>query len=172
MKMSTYNPKNEIKLMILYMLKNVSFSLNHENLSNFFLDKYTSFIIFQVILSDLVDTKLIEEYKTKTSVFYKATVDGAEALDTFINDISPEHKRELDNYIKENKFKLKEESMISANYTDNKDSFKISLEINENKDETFKLEIDVPTADAAITMCENWKEKAKSIYTYIIKQLL
>ena len=171
--MSTYNPKNEIKLMILYMLKNVSFSLNHENLSNFFLDKYTSFIIFQDILSDLVDTKLIEEYKTKTSVFYKATVDGAEALDTFINDISPEHKRELDNYIKENKFKLKEESIISANYSDNdKGSFKILLEINENKDETFKIEMDVPTTDAAITMCENWKEKAKSIYTHIIKQLL
>ena len=105
--MSTYNPKNEIKLMILYMLKNVSFSLNHENLSNFFLDKYTTFIIFQDILSDLVETKLIDEYKTKTSVFYKATIDGAEALDTFINDISPEHKKELDDYIKENKFKHK-----------------------------------------------------------------
>ncbi len=171
--MSTYDPKNEIKLMILYLLKNVSFSLNHENLSNFFLDKYTSFIIFQNILADLVDTKLIEEYKTKTSVFYKATEDGAEALDIYINDISPEHKQELDNYLKENKFKLKEESIISANYADNNtNSFKISLEINENKDETFRIEMDVPTADAAITMCENWKEKAKSIYTYIIKQLL
>ena len=171
--MSGYSPKNEIKLMILYLLRNVSFSLNHENLSNFFLDKYTSFILFQDILADLVDTKLIDEYKTKTSVFYKTTVDGAEALDTFINDISDIHKKELDNYIKENKFKLKEESMISADYSDNeKGSYQIDLQINENKDETFKIEIDVPTADAAITMCENWKEKAKEIYTYIIKQLL
>ncbi|MBR1454272.1 MAG: DUF4364 family protein, partial [Lachnospiraceae bacterium] len=127
----------------------------------------------QEILSDLVDTKLIDEYKTKTSIFYKTTADGADALDTFLIDISPEHKKELDDYIKENKFKLKEESMISANYSDNnKDSFKIVLELNENKDETFKIEMDVPTTDAAITMCENWKEKAKSIYTYIIKQLL
>ena len=171
--MSTYNPKNEIKLMILYLLKNVSFSLNHENLSNFFLDKYTTFILFQDILADLVDTKLIEEYKTKTSVFYKATEDGAEALETFINDISDIHKKELDNYIKDNKFKLKEESMISANYSDNdKGSYLIDLQINENKEEMFKIQIDVPTADAAITMCENWKEKAKEIYTYIIKQLL
>ena len=171
--MSTYNPKNEIKLMILYLLKNVSFSLNHENLSNFFLDKYTTFILFQDILADLVDTKLIEEYKTKTSVFYKTTEDGTEALNTFINDISDIHRKELDQYIKDNKFKLKEESMISANYSDNeKGSYLIDLQINENKDETFKIEMDVPTADAAITMCENWKEKAKEIYTYIIKQLL
>ena len=171
--MSTYNPKNEIKLMILYLLKNVSFSLNHENLSNFFLDKYTSFIIFQDILADLVETKLIDEYKTKTTVFYKTTIDGSEALDTFIDDISPDHKKELDDYIKDNKFKLKEESIIRANYTDNNENnFKINLEINENKDESFKIEMDVPTADAAITMCENWKEKAKSIYSYIIKQLL
>ena len=171
--MSTFNPKNEIKLMILYLLKNVSFSLNHENLSNFFIDKYTTFIIFQDILADLIETKLVEEYKTKTSVFYTTTPDGNEALDTFINDISKNHIKELDQYIKENKFKLKEESIVSANYSDNdKGSFKIELEISENKDETFKIEMDVPTTDAAITMCENWKEKSKSIYTYIIKQLL
>ena len=171
--MASYNPKNEIKLMILYLLRNVSFSLNHENLSNFFLEKYTSFIVFQDILADLVDTKLIDEYKTKTSVFYKTTEDGKEALDTFINDISIEHRKELDEYIKANKFKLKDESMISANYSDgNNDNYRIVLEINENKDETFKIEMDVPTSDAAATMCENWKEKAKTIYAYIIKQLL
>lgn len=171
--MSTYNPKNEIKLMILYLLNNVSFSLNHENLSNFFLDKYTSFISFQEILADLVDTKLIEEFKTKTSVFYKATDDGVEALMSFIDDISKEHQTELDEYIKENKFKLKEESIVKADYFDSSEgNYKISLEINENKDENFKIEIDVPTSDAAITMCENWKEKAKTIYTYVIKQLL
>ena len=167
------NPKDEIKLMILYLLRNVSFSLNHENLSNFFLDNYTSFITFQGILSELIDTKLIDEFKTKTSIFYKTTADGTEALDTFINDISDVHKKELDEYLKINKFKLKEESMINADYSDNnKGSYLIKLEINENKDETFKIEMDVPTADAAITMCENWKEKAKDIYTYIIKQIL
>ncbi len=171
--MSTYNPRNEIKLMILYLLSRVSFSLNHESLSNFFLDKYTTFITFQGILADLVDTKLVDEYKTKTSIFYKATNDGIDALNSFINDISKTHIEEIDNYIKENKFKLKEESIVNANYTDGENgNYRISLEINENKDETFKLEIDVPTTDAAITMCENWKEKAKNIYTYIMKQLL
>ena len=171
--MSTYNPRNEIKLMILYMLSNVSFSLNHENLSNFFLDKYITFISFQEILADLVDTKLVEEFKTKTSVFYKATNDGVEALNSFINDITPEHRAELDEYIKANKFRLKEESIVKANYTDaSEGNYKVELEINENKDETFKIEITVPTLDAAITMCENFKEKAKNIYTFVIKQLL
>ena len=133
----------------------------------------TSFITFQGILADLVDRKLVEEFKTKTSVFYKATNDGIEALESFIDDISEEHKIELDKYIKDNKMKLREESKISANYTDGENgNFRIDLQINENKFDTFKIEIDVPTSDAAITMCENWKEKAKSIYAYIIKQLL
>ena len=115
----------------------------------------------------------MEEFKTKTSVFYKATNDGIEALESFIDDISEEHKIELDKYIKDNKMKLREESKISANYTDGENgNFRIDLQINENKFDTFKIEIDVPTSDAAITMCENWKEKAKSIYAYIIKQLL
>ena len=159
--------------MILYLLNSVSFSLNHENLSNFFIDNYTTYIGFQDLLADLIDTKLVEEFKTKTSVFYKPTNDGIEALNSFISDISEENKIEIDNYIKNNKLKLKEESIISADYTDgSKENYKIKLEINENKDETFKIEIDVPTVDAAITMCENWKEKAKAIYTYVIKELL
>lgn len=171
--MINYSQKNEIKLMILYMLNKVSFSLNHENLSNFFLDKYATYIQFQEILSDLEETMLIELYKTKTSMFYKITNDGTETLNSFENDILDVHKQELDQYIKTNKIKLKEESQISANYTDGKNgTYKICLEINENKDETFKIEIDVPTTDAASTMCENWKKKAKSIYSYVIKQLL
>lgn len=171
--MSNSNPRNELKLMILYLLNSVSFSLNHENLSNFFIDNYTTYIGFQDLLADLIDTKLVEEFKTKTSVFYKPTNDGIEALNSFISDISEENKIEIDNYIKNNKLKLKEESIISADYTDgSKENYKIKLEINENKDETFKIEIDVPTVDAAITMCENWKEKAKAIYTYVIKELL
>lgn len=171
--MNTYSPKNEIKLMMLYLLNNVSFPLNHENLSNFFLDKYTTYLKFQEILSELVDNKLIEEMKTKTSVCYKATEDGIEALNSFASDITANHKDELDEYIKANKIKIKEEAIINANYTDSTASnFKVSLEINENKDQNFKIEVDVPSQEIAITMCENWKDKAKSIYNHIIKQLL
>lgn len=171
--MSINNQKNECKLMILYMLKNLSFPLTHENLSNFFLDKYASYIKFQQILAELIDTKLIEEHKTKVTVCYKITDDGTEALEAFINEITENRKHEIDEYIKINKIKLKEESMIKANYTDGQNgNFRIKLEINENKDEIFKIEIDVPTSDVATTICENWKDKAKNIYSYIIKQLL
>lgn len=171
--MTTFSPKNELKLMILYMLKSVSFQLNHENLSNFFLDKYTTYLKFQEIVAELVDNKLIEETKTKTSVFYTTTDDGNDALESFINDIAPTHKKELDDYLKVNKLRIKEESQISSNYADNSiGGFKICLEYNENKDEIFKIEMDVPNEDAATTMCENWKTKAKAIYTHIIKQIL
>lgn len=171
--MTTHSPKNECKLMILYLLKNVSFPLNHENLSNFFLDRYTSYIKFQEILSELVDTKLIEEHKTKTSICYKATEDGLDALESFSNEITSSHKEELDKYIKDNKIKLKEASIIKSNYTDSTGSnYKVTLEIAENKDENFKIEVDVPSQDIAVTLCENWKDKAKNIYNHIIKQLL
>lgn len=171
--MAPYNPKNECKLMILYLLKNISFPLNHESISNFFLDKYTTYIQFQEILAELTETKLIEEHKTKTSICYKATKDGLEALNSFINDISDNHKKEIDKYIKDNKIKLKEGSVILSNFTDGKaNNYQISLQIAENPDEMFKILIDVPTVDVATTMCENWNVKAKNIYTYVIKQLL
>lgn len=171
--MSTYNHKNECKLMILYLLKSLDFPLNHECLSNFFLDKYASYIVFQGILAELVDNKLIEEHKTKTSVFYNATNDGIEALNSFIDDVPKNYRDEMDKYIKDNKLKLKEESIIKADYTDSVNgNFKLNLEINDSEEGAFKLEIDVPSIEAASTMCENWKAKAKNIYSYVIKQLL
>lgn len=171
--MATNITKNECKLMILYLLSKICFPINHENLSGFFIDKYTSYISFQQMLAELVETKLVEENRTKTTICYESTKDGLDALISFSDDISTIHKAEIDDYIKKNKIKIKEESIITADFLDSaNDNFKVTLEIKENKSEEFKIELDVPNADAATTICENWKAKAKTIYTYIIKQLL
>lgn len=174
--MKNMSPKKQIKLLILYLLKSASFPLNHENLSNFFLDKYTSYIQFQQILAELVDNKLVEEYKTKTSILYSATEDGLatiEAINSTEDGISEENKIEIEKYIKDNKIKMRENSQVRATYTDNiNGGYKIILEIKENNNENFKIEIDVPDIDTAETMCEKFKQKSKNIYTYVMKQIL
>ena len=167
------NPKNECKLMILYLLRNLDFPLNIEGLSSFFLDKYATYISFQEMLSELIESGFINEMRTKTSVCYKATPDGIEALDTFIGDIAPSHKKEIDDYIKENKIRIKESTSVIADWTEGKnDNFLVRLKIIDNNTEVIHIEIEVPTIDVATTMCEKWKMKSKNIYSYFIKELL
>ena len=167
------NPKNECKLMILYLLRNLDFPLNHSGLSNFFLDTYASYISFQEMVSELIETGLVSEIRTKTSVCYKTTADGIDTVDIFINEISDEHKKEIDEYIKENKFRLKERTSTIADYTEGKnDSILVSLKIMEDNNEVINISMDVPSIDVARTMCEKWKIKSKNIYHYFIKELL
>ena len=166
------NPKNECKLMILYLLRNLDFPLNHSGLSNFFLDKYASYILFQEMVSELIDTKLIEEIRTKTSVCYKATKDGIDTVDTFINEIDEAHKNEIDEYIKENKYRIKERTSVIADYTEGRnDSILVSLKIMEDNNEVINISLDVPSIDVARTICDKWKLKSKNIYQYFIKEL-
>ena len=167
------NPKSECKLMILYLLRNLDFPLNIEGLSGFFLDKYATYISFQEMLSELIDTGLVSEMRTKTSVHYKATKDGIDTVDSFLMDIAPSHKKEIDDYIKENKIRIKESTSVIADWTEGKnDNFLVKLKIIDNNAEVININIEVPTIDVATTMCEKWKMKSKNIYSYFIKELL
>ena len=68
------DPTTTYKLMILYMLNKVTFMMNLSQIRDYFLSKeYTSYFTFQNIISDLIEAKLIEERKTKTSQKYSLT---------------------------------------------------------------------------------------------------
>ena len=170
----TNNPLTIYKLMILYMLKKVSFMLSNSQLSQFFLEyEYTNYFTFQEAISDLVDTKLLEDFKTKTNIRYKLTDEGQETINTFIGDIDENAIKDMDNYISENKYKLREESILFADFNEiDKHNYKCTLSIKESDDYIFNMEIDAPDADTARLICERWHEKAKNIYAFTIKQLL
>ena len=55
----------QYKLMILYMIKKVSFMLSNSQIQRFFGEyDYISYIKFQTVLNELIDTGLIEKYTT------------------------------------------------------------------------------------------------------------
>lgn len=162
------------KLLILYMLNKVSFMLNYSQLSELFLSKnYMGFLEFKTTIVELIESKLIEEKTTKNTQKYKITNNGIEALNFFINDVPLELIKEIDNYLTENRIKLRTESSITSEIEEiENNNYKIHLEINEDKMMLLNIEMELPDVDTADTMCENWKINAKDIYNFIIKKLV
>lgn len=162
------------KLMILYMLNLVNFPLSNSQISEFFLTKaYTNYSDLQKALSSLADTKLIDMENTHNSSRYTINSEGIQTLSFFGKDIPKDIIEDINSYLKENKFKLRNESSSSALYYQNENNdYIVHFDVREGKDILINLDLLVPNKEQAIKMADNWKEKSSQIYQLIMVKLL
>ena len=105
------------KLIILYMLRKVNFPLSNTQITDFMTEKeYTDYFHVQEAINDLVDAKLITAEKIRNMSQYTATMDGERTLEYFSSEISYAIKKDIDAYLTENAFELRNESCMTADY--------------------------------------------------------
>ncbi|MDO5564150.1 MAG: DUF4364 family protein [Eubacteriales bacterium] len=160
--------------MILYMLRKVQFRLSNSQIVTFFQEKnYTDYFSLQEVLSELIDTELIIIYKTKTKSMYSISPSGIDCIKYFEKDINKEITLDINNYLNENRIKLKEESNCIADFKESENySYTAHCEIIEGKESLISIDINMPDAESARLICENWKDNSQDIYNYLIKKLL
>ena len=162
------------KLMVLYMLKKVKFPLSNGQMSEFFLDKeYTNYFTFQRVLNELLEANLIKVETIRNTSRYEMTKEGEEAFYFFGNKLSEAIVSDLDEFIKENKFKLRNETGIIPDYykSPNHD-YIVHCEVREGKSKLLELNVAVPGEEQAVQMCNNWSNNSQVIYAYIMKTLM
>ncbi|MCI8950460.1 MAG: DUF4364 family protein [Lachnospiraceae bacterium] len=162
------------KLMNLYMLQQVNFPLTNAQLTNFFLEHdYTTYFTLQQTLNELVDTGLIRKETIRNSTRYEITKEGSDALNFFGNKISPAIIEDIDHYLKENKFRLRNEvGMIADFYKSTNQDYIVHCEVREGKAPLIELNLSVPDKSQAEYMCSNWQEKSQEIYAFAMKALM
>lgn len=162
------------KLMILYMLNKSTYMLTYSVIADFFLSTdITTFILLKKALNELKDSKLIDEHNSKTQQKFSITEIGIETLNLFKNGIPENAITKINDYLVENKIRIRTESAITSDIEEIEDNnYKVNLEINESKGSLLNISINLPDADTATTMCEKWKSSARDIYNYIIKKLI
>lgn len=167
-------PETLYKLMILYMLDKVNFPLTNSQLSQFFLDNdYTTYFTLQSVLTELAEAKLINFRQVGNSTHYEITDDGKEALGYFVNDISSAAVADMDEYLKKNKFSMRSESDVVAEYfRSSNDNFTVHCSAREGKSTILSIDIAVPDEGAAEDMCANWRGCSQKIYSYIMHSLM
>lgn len=162
------------KLMILYILSRVDFPLSNAQLTAFILEKeYTNYFNIQRAIAELLDDEYIAAKTIRNSSLYMITDSGKETLLFFDNLVSPGIKEDIDQYLIENKYKLKEEVSSPSDYRQiKKGEFSVRLSVIERDTHIIDLTLSVPTEEEAVTMCNNWNAKSSDIYTYLMSSLL
>ena len=167
-------PTTLYKLMNLYMLHQVNFPLTNAQLSNFFLDReYTTYFTLQQALNELLDAGLVKKETMRNSSRYEITKEGEETLEFFGKNISPAIVSDMDEYLKQNRFRMRNEvGLISDFYKSTNQDYIVHCEVREGKAVLVNLDISVPDKEQAEIMCNHWKDRSQEIYAYVMKSLM
>ena len=162
------------KLIVLYMLEKVDFPLTTSQISEFILDKgYTTYFKLQETLSEMVESGLLRVETTHNRTLYHLTENGAETIQFFKNKISTAIQNDIEEFLKEKRYDLKEEVAIKSDYYLNTNhEYEVRCQIVENGFSLIDLKITVPTEIEAETIASNWSRESQKIYSSLLSQLL
>ena len=118
------------------MLHQVNFPLTNAQLSNFFLDReYTTYFTLQQALNELLDAGLVKKETMRNSSRYEITKEGEETLEFFGKNISPAIVSDMDEYLKQNRFRMRNEvGLISDFYKSTNQDYIVHCEVREGKE--------------------------------------
>ena len=168
------DPRTLYKLMILYMLHKVNFPLTGTQISDFILTRdYTDFNHLQQSFSELIEASLVDCENIHNTSRYMITDDGEQTLEFFGKNIPAAIVDEMDDYLRENKFKMRSEvSTVADYYKSSVSDYTVRCEVREGKTVVIALELSVPDEQQAEHMCSRWKERSSEIYAYTLKSLM
>lgn len=162
------------KLIILYMLNKVNFPLTNAQISSFILDQeYTNYFTLQQVFSELIDSNLAKLETTRNSSIYTITEEGENTLNYFGNKISNTIKEEIDTFLKENKFDLRNEvSVVADYYKTTNNEYAVRCQVKEKYSDLIDLTLTVPTEEQAASIAANWTKESQEVYAYLMKTLM
>ncbi|MDE7299594.1 MAG: DUF4364 family protein [Lachnospiraceae bacterium] len=161
------------KLIILYILDKVDFPLTNVQLTNFILEKgYTNYFNIQQVLSELLEDSFISCNTIRNSSYYEITSSGGETLSFFYDKISDAIKEDIDIFLRDNKYGMREENSTQADfYEARKNEYIATLKVLERGTPIIEIHLSVPSEAEASLICDNWSKKSSEIYARIFATL-
>ncbi|MGI6071638.1 MAG: DUF4364 family protein [Lachnospiraceae bacterium] len=162
------------KLMILYMLNKLDCKLTNAQLSQFFIaNKYTDYFNIQQTLSDLVSSGFIDKIVIRNTSYYSITPEGYDTLTFFKNQIPIGALDDINEFLDNNKFALKNEvGTTSDYYKHTTGDFIAHCQVMEGKSLLYELNVSVPSEEEAKRICDNWRLASEDIYAFVMQNLL
>jgi hypothetical protein len=126
----------------------------------------------QQVFSELIDADMITSQTIRNRTPLVITNEGKKTLHFFENRINDEIKNEINNWLKENEFTLKNEMAIQGDYyKSTSGEYEAHLVAKERDINLIELTLSVPTEEIAAQICDNWQKKNQSLYQYLIREL-
>jgi DNA-binding PadR family transcriptional regulator len=161
------------KLIILYILDRMDFPITNTELTRFILEKeYCNYITIQQTLEDLIEDRYVEVEHAHNSYLYRITASGKETLSFFYTRISVAIRDDIDAYLSEKEYQLREMVSTTADYYEaKKNEFVVELRVIERDSELVHINLLVTSAAEADIICNRWKECSADVYGYLITTL-
>jgi len=162
------------KLIILFLLDKVDFPLTNAQISNFILEKdYTNYFNIQQSIAELIETDFITMESVGHSSHYRITDSGRETLSFFEYMISPAIQSDILEYLRKNRYSLRDEvSTLSEYFETKKGEYIVNLKVMEKDASIIEVNITVPTQEDASKISHNWRSKSQQVYAYVLSNLL
>ena len=126
----------------------------------------------QQTIHDLMDTHLILERKQGNSICYEITPEGQKTLSYFEKNMSDSIRLEVDSYILEKGYEMRNENSITAEYYRTPEQeYTVQLGVLEKNAPLIQLKITVPTEEMAKNLCHNWPKRSQEIYASVMTSL-
>lgn len=169
----TQDPLTLYKLIVLFMLNRVTFPMTKAQIGDFILEKeYTNFLTLQQVISELIDTKLVDAQSIGSRTHLVITAEGRETLSFFENRISTAIKNEINTFFNEKEFSLRNEiSILSDYYKSTSGEYEAHLVAKDKEINLVEITISVPSEDTAVSICDNWQKRNQEVYQKLIEQL-
>ena len=161
------------KLIILYILDRMNFPITNTELTRFILEKeYANYLTIQQTLEDLIEDGYVAMERSHNSYLYRITPAGKETLSFFYTRISVAIRDDIDAYLSEKEYQLREMVSTSADYYEaKKNEFVVELRVVERDSELVHINLLVTSTAEADAICGRWKECSADIYGYLISTL-
>jgi DNA-binding PadR family transcriptional regulator len=162
------------KLIVLYILDRVDFPMTNTQVVSIITEReYANYFTVQQVLAELVDDGYISLEQKRNAAFYRITPDGHEALSFFYKNISRNIRDDIDMYLSEQQYALREESSNVADYYEaRKGEYSVELKVLERDATVIEIHLTVPSRENAETICRNWRKNNADVYAYILNSLL
>ena len=162
------------KITILYMLNTSGFPLSNTQISNFFLERdYTDYFRVQEALGELQDAELIYPESTHSNTQYRLTADGKQTLGFFENKLNDDVKKDVCDFLEENKLAFKKENSVLADYYKTTgQKYAARCQVRADGVNLIDLTLTVPSKEQAETICRNWNRQVEDVYAYLMDLLI
>ena len=161
------------KLMILYMTDRAKAPLGAGVIADFLVARdYTTYFRMQESLSEMTDGGLLCATPQDHSTRYTLTEAGKTTLSCFDSEISPEIRREIDEYLGEHQVGIREDADLRATYSWTSEAgYQVHCIAAESGATQIDLVFSVPSEDAAKTICANWRTRTADVYQSLLRIL-
>ena len=155
------------------MLNRVNFPMTAAQVSEIILEKeYTGFLTLQQAISELTDAGLITSETIRNRTLLTITGEGQETLNFFQNRISDAIKEEINAYLKEKEYSLRNEISVQGDYyKSTSGEYEAHLIAKDHEINLIDITLSVPDETTASAICDNWLTKNQQIYQYLIQEL-